>query len=102
LRYALEQARITQWLEDVGEAAQQDQAVALEVVALQQLVKGYGETHARGLANFRILMGWWREAQDAAAIRNMREAALADDDGTTLAAALRDDAKVSRAIGTRR
>ena len=102
LRYVLEQARITAWLGDIGEAAARDQAVALEVVALQQLVKGYGDTHARGLANFQILTERWRGAGDAAAIRGLREAALADESGTALAEAIQADREMSPSIGAQR
>ena len=102
LRYVLEQARITAWLGDIGEAAARDQAVALEVVALQQLVKGYGDTHARGLANFRILIDQWHGAGDAAAMRGLREAALADESGTALAEAIQAARERSRSTGTQR
>ena len=39
-----------------GALAARDPALALEVARCQRLVKGYGDTHARGWANFQRLM----------------------------------------------
>jgi len=84
LRFSLEQERILAWLQDVTRAAGVDQALALEIIACQDLVKGYGETHARGLNNYARISDAWRAGGDAADIRRWREAALADEDGVRL------------------
>jgi len=84
LRFAREHERIAAWLEDATEAAKVDQDLALEIIACQDLVKGYGETHARGLSNYVRIHAAWRAGGDAKDIRRWREAALADEDGLRL------------------
>jgi indolepyruvate ferredoxin oxidoreductase beta subunit len=84
LRYTLEQARIEAWLKDVTAAAHHSQDLALELVACQALVKGYGDTHARGLKNFTAITEALRLGGDAADLRRWRTAALADEDGVAL------------------
>ena len=57
----------------------------------QRLVKGYGDTHERGVRHFDMLMAVVRRAGTTlapATLRELREAALADELGTTLHAAL--------------
>ena len=58
----------------------------------QRLVKGYGDTHERGWRNFGVLMGVVGRAGAAlapATLAELRDAALADEHGLGLAAALR-------------
>jgi indolepyruvate ferredoxin oxidoreductase beta subunit len=92
LRYAQEQARIGRWLQLIGKAAQQNYALAVEIADCHQLVKGYGETHERGAANFDAILAdahAWRQREGAAdRVRALRIAALADDQGIALSAAL--------------
>ena len=92
LRYAQEQARIGRWLELIGKAAQQDYVLAVEIADCQQLVKGYGETHERGAANFDAILAdahaWRQRAGAADRVRALRIAALADDQGIALSVAL--------------
>lgn len=91
LRYAVEEARIEAWLRRVRELAVTDPALAVEVVRCQRLIKGYGDTHARGLRSFDTIM----EALDrhparpdlAEQARRLQAAALADEEGTALRAA---------------
>ena len=94
-RYAEEQKLIERWLAHVAEAARRDTALALEVAECARLIKGYGETHRRGTANFLAIVDALVEnspTQDAqaqaAAIRKAREAALADPEGRHLGQAL--------------
>jgi indolepyruvate ferredoxin oxidoreductase beta subunit len=94
LRFAREQDRIGAWLDDVAAAARVSPDLAGEIIACQDLIKGYGDTHARGLANFGGIARAWRAGATAAAIRRWREAALADEDGVQLGEEL---AKVSSA-----
>jgi len=58
----------------------------------QQLVKGYGETHERGAANFDAILAdahaWRQRAGAADRVRALRIAALADDQGIALSEAL--------------
>lgn len=89
LRYVEEQERIEAWLREIRQHARREPDLALEIVRCQRLIKGYGDTFERGLGNFRLIMGHIAEEQVAAAdVATLREAALADDAGTALAAAL--------------
>ncbi len=91
LRCAVEMARIDAWLVDVRATVMQgDLALATEIVRCQRLVKGYGDTHARGWRHFEQLQAWWRSAstRSAQGLAALRAAALADDQGHALARAL--------------
>lgn len=91
-RFAVEQQRIDAWLTNALNAARTDLALASEVIRCQRLVKGYGDTHARGMDNFaaimRLLPTLAARGNGAVTIRTLREAALKDDEGRTLARAL--------------
>jgi indolepyruvate ferredoxin oxidoreductase beta subunit len=94
-RYHEEQELIERWLSLVSEAAGRDAALALEVADCARLIKGYGETHRRGRANFLAIVDALVEnpptpdaREQAAAIRKAREAALADPEGKHLGQAL--------------
>jgi indolepyruvate ferredoxin oxidoreductase beta subunit len=56
LRFQNEQARINQWLAAVLNLARQDYALAKEVAELPRLLKGYGDTYARGRQEFDAAM----------------------------------------------
>ena len=91
LRYAEEQALIERWLAAVRAAAPRSTPLALEIVACASLLKGYGETHRRGRANFLAILDALVEnpaagdaAARAAAIRNARVAALSDPEQQAL------------------
>ncbi|SPA52452.1 indolepyruvate oxidoreductase subunit beta family protein [Cupriavidus taiwanensis] len=91
LRYALETERIENWLAQVLAAARLNPALALEVVQCQRLVKGYSDTHVRGLTNYQTLMSAVVRAGARlapATLRELREAALADEHGKKLKEAL--------------
>lgn len=90
-RFREEQARIERWLAAVREAVPRSSELAMEIAACARLVKGYGDTHRRGLANFTAILDALVEnpatsdpAAQAAAIRRAREAALADPEGKAL------------------
>ena len=91
LRYVTEQPRIMQWLARIEQWAPRRPDLALEIAACQRLVKGYGDTHARGWANFQTLMqvvDQRGEQLGAAQLKALREAALADEHGVRLRAEL--------------
>jgi indolepyruvate ferredoxin oxidoreductase beta subunit len=91
LRWQHETARIDAWLADVRAATQRgDVELATEIVRCQRLVKGYGDTHARGWRNFETLQQQWRRpgAITPQRLAALRAAALADEQGQALAAAL--------------
>src|ERR1039457_520828 len=54
-RFKQEQAQIESWLSLIAEAARHPGALALEVSECARLIKGYGDTYARGLANYRSI-----------------------------------------------
>jgi len=56
LRYSEEQARIDDWLGLARSAAVSGHGAAVEIVRCQRLIKGYGDTYDRGLANFNALL----------------------------------------------
>ena len=91
-RYREEQARIETWLRHVGEAHAASPALALEVAKCANLVKGYGDTHERGVRNFERTMACLDDCaaapDPAASLRTLREAALADPEGGKLDAAM--------------
>lgn len=94
-RFHEEQAMIERWLTAIGKAVRADRSLALEIAECARLLKGYGDTHKRGRANFMKLFDTLVEgrpdlapAARAAEIRKAREAALADPEGRTLAGAL--------------
>lgn len=93
LRHARETARMTDWLARVHAAATHDPALAAELLANQRLIKGYSDTHARGLDKYSRVMAAAERLQgraDAAPwVRRLREAALKDEQGVALDGALR-------------
>ncbi|MDD9872496.1 MAG: indolepyruvate oxidoreductase subunit beta family protein [Deltaproteobacteria bacterium] len=93
LRYRQENALIEDWLARVQECVGADSGLALEIARCPRLIKGYGDTHARGLARFLQIMervgAQAHSPLDARSARALREAALADEDGSAFAEALR-------------
>jgi indolepyruvate ferredoxin oxidoreductase beta subunit len=91
LRYAEEQDRIEEWVTRILTAARLNIDFAVELVLCQRLIKGYGDTFDRGMANFRRLM----EATDGldptrersiSTVRRLRDLALADEEGSAFGA----------------
>jgi indolepyruvate ferredoxin oxidoreductase beta subunit len=90
-RWREEQALIGRWLAVIIAAAKHHPALALEIAQCGRLIKGYGETHARGKANFLRILDTLVEGDAigdpdarAKAIRAAREGALADPEGRKL------------------
>ncbi|MBL4800680.1 MAG: indolepyruvate oxidoreductase subunit beta family protein [Emcibacter sp.] len=89
LRYAQEHAEIADWLANVRQALSKDYDLAVEVTRCQRLIKGYGETHERGLGNFKTIMATLAQGKVTAdRVRDLRAAALADEDGKALKKAI--------------
>jgi indolepyruvate ferredoxin oxidoreductase beta subunit len=93
-RFAQEQEQIGNWLTLIGDAALLSPALALEVAECARLIKGYGDTHARGTGNFHIietniirpaLAGRMSPSRAVDAIASSRTAALLDPEGEGLA-----------------
>jgi indolepyruvate ferredoxin oxidoreductase beta subunit len=96
-RYKEEQKAIDAWLALVVEAAEHSTELALEVAECARLIKGYGDTYARGTANYAAiearvirpaLAGHLAVAQAADAVASARTAALTDPEGESLAKCL--------------
>jgi len=90
-RWQEEQALIDRWLAAIVAAAKHHPVLALEIAQCGRLIKGYGETHARGKANFLRILDTLVESDAvgdpdarAKAIRAAREGALADPEGRKL------------------
>jgi indolepyruvate ferredoxin oxidoreductase beta subunit len=97
IRYQQEQTQIESWLDLIIKAAPLSTDLALEIAECARLVKGYGDTYARGLANYRMiearvigpaLAGHIASARAADAVASARTAALMDPEGESLAKCL--------------
>ncbi len=97
IRYKEEQAQIEAWLALITKAAPRSTDLALEIAECARLIKGYGDTHARGLLNYRAietrliepaLAGHIPPERAADAVVNARTAALVDPEGESLAKCL--------------
>lgn len=88
LRFGREQQGIDRWLGLVVDVASTDSDLATEIVMCQGVRKGYGATHAHGVESFTILMEQAEalrgDPMAAERLADLRKAATADEDGTTL------------------
>jgi indolepyruvate ferredoxin oxidoreductase beta subunit len=93
LRFQAEQAFLKDWLSRILAIASANYALAVELALTRTLVKGYSDTHERGRARYDTLMQILPEIAampDAATtLAKLRKAALADDTGAALTAALK-------------
>jgi indolepyruvate ferredoxin oxidoreductase, beta subunit len=90
-RFAVESERIERWLAAIAEAAVKNPQLAVEIAQCQRLVKGYSDTHERGVRNYETLMNVVRHRGAdlaPATLRELRDAALADEHGDKLRATL--------------
>jgi indolepyruvate ferredoxin oxidoreductase beta subunit len=94
-RFAEEQVRIGRWLSAIENAAREDWSCGYEIALCGRLIKGYGATNERGKHNLAHIVEHLAAgaefacaADRAAAIRQAREAALADEGGKALDVAL--------------
>jgi len=89
-RFSEEQSLIERWLEEIERALASDVRLAHEIALCGQLIKGYGETHARGKSNFLGILGALAHPivpgakSRADLVRDARAAALADPEGRKL------------------
>jgi len=94
LRFVEEQKKIADWLARLEDLARTNYALAREVAEFPRVLRGYGETHARGKENFAAMMlalPTLSQRVDAPArLRNLLEAALADETGRQLRSALQE------------
>ena len=92
LRFGREQQAVDGWLDRAVRLGATDPELAREVVECQRVLKGYGATHEHGRESFALLMaavdGFGDRTDGPAELRRLRAAALADEDGRALRAAL--------------
>jgi indolepyruvate ferredoxin oxidoreductase beta subunit len=83
---------IDKWIEGIVDGAKRDSTLGLEIARCGRLVKGYGTTNERGKENLLHVLDHLAALPDAhaaaRAIADARNAALADDAGKALDAAL--------------
>lgn len=88
LRHHDEMAGMAQWLAQVEDIVRDDYGLAVEMVSCRRFVKGYSDTLARGTGKYARLSGAAKrllgQPDAATRLRTLREAALADAQGTEL------------------
>ena len=93
LRHRREMAHLDGWLALVRQHAGSNYDLAVEIVAVRRLVKGYSDTHARGLSKFDRVLGavplLAPRSDGADWLRRLRDAALMDEGGIALDGALK-------------
>ncbi|MCP4330184.1 MAG: indolepyruvate oxidoreductase subunit beta family protein [Alphaproteobacteria bacterium] len=98
LRFTEESAAIENWLDMVCAGAEFSSDLAVEIAECARLLKGYGDTYRRGRENYAAIVDTVIEpalaqaggAPATAAVKQARDAALADPEGFELKAALSD------------
>ncbi len=86
-RFLQEYIQITTWLDRIRDIMKTDYDLAVEIIRCQRLIKGYGETHRRGMDNFLLLMAMADSDEvhmTAQKLAALQKAALADEDGQAL------------------
>jgi indolepyruvate ferredoxin oxidoreductase beta subunit len=93
LRFAREQQFLAEWLETVRQAASRDMSIAIGFAQLRNLVKGYGDTHQRGLMKYHAIRTVMLDRPDdgnaARTLARLLAAAEKDEEGTALHAEIR-------------
>lgn len=92
-RHAVELAHLEAWLRRSLAPLKDDYALSVALLKCRRLIKGYSDTHARGLSKFDTVMNGadlLAGREDAAEwLERLIEAALQDPDGKSLAGAIK-------------
>lgn len=92
-RHAIEVAHRDVWIARAVETVARNYDLGVEVLNCRRLIKGYSDTHARGLSKYDRVLAAIRklEARDDAAAwaRRLREAAIRDASGAQLDGAIK-------------
>lgn len=92
LRHEVERRHLNAWLEAALSRAESNYDLAIETVKCQRLIKGYSDTHARGLSKFDRVMSGMKLVEDRADAGDwaarLISSALADEQGNALDGAL--------------
>jgi len=93
LRHFRERAHLETWLAKIATVTPKDYSLAVELTENRRMIKGYGDTFARGSSKFdKVMAAADRLAGRADAadwVRRLRMAALADEEGRALDDALK-------------
>lgn len=93
LRHSIEMAHRDAWIRTALNVLPQNYDLSVEVLGNRRLVKGYSDTHVRGLSKFDRVMSalpMLTAREDGAAwMRRLRQAALLDEGGIALDGALK-------------
>lgn len=93
LRYQVEQQRIEAWLSAIATLLPARPELAQQVARAQSLVRGYGDTHARGWRHFEMIMAQLpalgSRGDAAQRLQALVAAAARDDSGQALEQALK-------------
>ena len=88
LRHARESAHREAWLKIATDALEARYELGVEALACRRLVKGYSDTHARGLSKFDRVIGavpkLAKREDGPAWLDRLKRAALADENGAAL------------------
>lgn len=94
LRYKTENKRIMAWLALIKKVALDNPDLAIELAQCPLLIKGYGDTHAKGINRFSRIMAVAVQKRDdpeiVQIIAELRDAALLSDAGTEFNSSLKD------------
>ena len=100
LRHAIEMKGLNSWLDQAIAQASGNYPLAVEIIKLRRLVRGYSDTHCRTSSKFdkaRRAAKLVAHRSDAADwLRRLRHAALADPDGDALDGAVKTIESFSR------
>jgi len=92
-RHSVEQDHLGRWVQLALTTVPQDYDLAVEILRCRRLIKGYSDTHARGLSKFDRTLGAleFLTGRDDAAdwLRRLRDAALQDEQGEALDGAIK-------------
>ncbi len=92
LRHATEVTHLDRWLTTALSYLPTNYDLAVEVIRCRRLVKGYSDTHARGLSKFDTVLTAISQVKDRTDAtdwaRRLREAALKDEEGKALDGAI--------------
>jgi len=93
LRHKREMTHLDAWLALAAERVPENYDLAVEIINTRRLVKGYSDTHARGVSKFDRVIGavplLAPRADGAEWMRRLRDAALMDEKGIALDGALK-------------
>jgi indolepyruvate ferredoxin oxidoreductase beta subunit len=92
-RHAVEMEHLDTWLTQALAVLPGRYDLAVELIKCRRLIKGYSDTHARGLSKFGKVMHTARLLEDRADaaewVARLREAALQDAEGKALDGAIK-------------